>query len=140
MSSLYVQDQIRAFVAANWTATPIIDAENIFADPPSDLSPWLTMRFDSLPEEAPCLGPRQLVRKRENGSVTLAVYVESGTGNDVALGYAEGVRNMMRGQNIGGIQIWGADPPETAVPSQAQASIGNYYGYSVTCDYQYDHI
>lgn len=140
MSSKYVRDQVKAYVAANWTDTVIIDSENIFEDPPKTLDPWLTMRFDSLPEVAPCLGPRELVRKREDGSISLVVYVEVGTGTDAALQYAEDVRDLMRGANINGVIIWGADPPDTAIPSQAQSSVGNYYGYSVTCDYQYDHF
>ena len=140
MSSKYVRDQVKAYVEANWTDTVIIDAENIFTDPPKNLDPWLTMRFDSLPEEAPCLGPRPLVRKREIGSVTLVVMVQSGTGSDVALQYAEDVRDMIRGQDINGVYLKGADAPNTSIPSQAQSSLGNFFGYEVVCDYEYDHF
>lgn len=138
MSSLFVRQQVDAYLEANWTATAIVDAENEHADLPVNLAPWLTVLYQAGVERAPCLGNLAAVRKREVGTIQFIVYVGSGTGSDVALQYAEDVRNLIRGQNMNGVRFTTVDPPETAIPSQAQSSQGNYFGYAVAAQYEYD--
>lgn len=145
MSSLAVRTAIDNYLAANWTATPIVDAENQFSEPPQDLSPWLTIMYLSAIEQQPCLGPldSNTVRKREIGNFNVIVFVASGTGTDVALQYAEDVRNLLRGQrgaDLNGVKLGTVDPPDTAIPSQAQSSQGNFFGYAVSCEYEYDYF
>lgn len=139
MSSKYVRDQMDAYLAANWSATVIVDAENEFSDPPANLDPWLTVMYLGGSEQQPCLGPLATVRKREVGSINLIVFVASGTGTDVALDYAEQVRVLVRGVDINGVRMLTVDPPDTAIPSQAQSSQGNFFGYAVSAQYEYDY-
>ena len=141
MSSKYVRDEVRGFIESQWTATAIVEAENVFdQQPPPNLQPWLTMLFSGGIEEHPCLGDITVTRKRELGTIQFIVFVASGTGTDTALTYAETIRTLIRGQNLNGVRLRNADPPDTAIPSQVQSSAGNYYGYSVSCDYEYDFI
>lgn len=138
MSSKYVRDAVTAYLAANWTETEIVDSENQYAELPQNLAPWLTVFYQQGSEETPCLGDRKIVRKREVGLIQIIVYVSSGVGTEVALQYAEDARTMMRGLDITGVRFQGIDPPEAAIPSQAQSSEGNYFGFAVACPYYYD--
>lgn len=140
MSSKYVRDVIKDYLESNWTDTVIIDTENIFSSPPPGLDPWMGLMFAGGVETRPCLGALDVTRKRELGTIQFIVFVASGTGTDVALTYAERIRDLIRGKNLSGVEMQTVDPPDTAIPAQAQSSSGNFYGYSVSCDYEYDYI
>ena len=140
MSGLKVRTEVNDYLTANWTDTVIVDAENQFSTPPPDLAPWLTVMYLGATEQQPCLGPLDTVRKREIGSFNAIVFVASGTGWDVALQYAEDLRTLLRGQYLNRVMLQTVDPPDTAIPSQAQSSQGNFFGYAVSCQYEYDYF
>ncbi|MBW1672130.1 MAG: hypothetical protein JRJ45_00540 [Deltaproteobacteria bacterium] len=139
MSSKFVRDAVKAFLDANWGSTTIAGEENEFDDPPEDLAPWLTYGFISSGESKLSIGS-SVSCYLEEGQVIITVFVASGTGSSVALGYAESVRALMRSASFpGGLRFTTVDPPETAFPSQVNASSGNFFGYQVAAQYTYNY-
>ena len=140
MSSVTLRDKVAAYLAANWTETVIAGLENEIDSPPDDLAPWLSYSFHSFGETPTSIGsvPQQCLR--DTGFVYFNVWVASGRGGDAALDYAEAVRSMFRHLNLGdGVRFTTVSPPEVGIPSQAQASSGNYYSYQVNASYIYDY-
>ena len=140
MSSKHVRDGMKSFIEANWATTAIVGDENEFDSPPDDLQPWLTYGFDAQPEQVHSIGQPGNNCRSEDGDIRVTVFVASGTGSDVALGYAEQVRTLMRTADLGsGIRVESVDAPETTFPSRVAASSGNYFGYSVVANYVYNY-
>jgi hypothetical protein len=140
MSSKFVRDEIKAFLDANWTDTPIVGEENEFDSPPDNLDPWLTYGFLAEPENPVSIGAPSSNCKEEYGQIHITVFVASGSGSDAALTYAESVRTMMRTANLGsGLRVVAVDAPETAFPSRVDASQGNFFGYQVVVNYHYQY-
>ena len=141
MSSQHVKNAINDYLEANWTATPIVDSENQYADLPVNLQPWITAVYLEADERKISIGAPGNNCYRETGGIQFVVFVASGTGTDVALQYAETIRTMIRdagAAGINGVRFWELDPPDTAIPSEVRSSEGNYFGYAVFGSYEYD--
>jgi len=139
MSSKYVRDQVKAFLDANWVATIIAGAENEFEEPPGSLVPWLTYGFGAEGEQQMSIGNPGGNCFEEPGEVRVTVFVASGTGIEEALTYAESVRTMFRGVQLGQVRFTTVDPPDTSFPSSVQSSMGNWFGYQVVARYVYNY-
>jgi Bacteriophage related domain of unknown function len=139
LSSKAVRDAFRAYLAANWTTTPIVAVTNEFTTPPS-LSPWVALQFLAGTEEQVSLGSPGYNIFRESGTVFIHVIVPTGTGDEVALGYAETLRTLFRGATFGGVRCFAIDPPSTEPGTTVLADDGAFFGCSMACDYIFDVI
>ena len=139
MSSKIIRDRVTAYLNANWADTSIHGEDNVIDDPPANLDPWLSYSFFATPEERKSIGIPGGNCTEERGEVLITVYVPSGTGHTQALTYAEKVRTLMRGLQLGDLRFTTVDAPDTTFPSRVQASHGNWFGYQVVAYYVYNY-
>lgn len=140
MSSKVVREKICAYLGSNWIATPILGDENEVDAPPEDLDPWLSYGFQGFNEVVTAVGSPVKQCLRESGMINFNVWVPSGRGIDTALSHAETLRGMFRNLNLGdGVRTTVAYPPEVGIPSQIEASTGNWFAFQVSVEYVYDY-
>ena len=140
MSSKVFRDAVDTFLTDNWVATEILGLENDITELPNTLDPWLSYGFRPFQEAIRAIGSPSNQCFRETGLLSLNTWVASGTGSDVALGYAEDLRTLFRRASLGeGIRILTVAPPEVGIPSQSQSSAGNWFAYQVDAEYTYDY-
>lgn len=121
MSSLGVRALIKSFVATNAPSEKAIDLsgqyaeiENLIADHGiTRTDPWLGLQFIGNDENPITVGSTNTSGKyREMGSIYIHVVDIAKFGAaDTILARAESLRNLFRGQRIGGIVIESVTPP-----------------------------
>jgi len=133
MSSTAVRTAIRDRLAANFTSAPIHDSLNANVDPA--FGPWVTVEFLAGLEDIASVGDPGRNLYRESGTVQVHVLVPSGTGDTLAVQYADQIRAVFRGQTFDGVQVVGVDPPQTT-----DAEDGNWFTATVAFDYEYEFV
>lgn len=107
MSSDTVYDAIRAYLTAQWTATPI-RFENEVADasnnplPPSTPTSWIAMAISGTAYGQQSIGAAEQTDNRwdEEGILWLYVMVPSGTGASLARQHAKALADLFRGTTL----------------------------------------
>jgi hypothetical protein len=137
MSSKPVRDAVGNFLAANWLTTPIVAVNNVFPTPPS-LEPWIAVQFVTGAEAQASLGDPGNNVYRETGTIFVHIVVPAGTGDALALTYAEELRTLFRNARFDGVHCLSADPPNTEPGTTVVADDGAWFGASFAVDYEYD--
>jgi hypothetical protein len=110
MASKTVVDAVEAFLAANWTTTPIIGV-NLQGEPPADGSPWLTVQYPTATEThigMAAVGNRSF---REEGTIRLVLSIRRGDGQSQGLAWMDTLRNLFRAAQFGGVTARTPSPP-----------------------------
>jgi hypothetical protein len=136
MSSKQVRSEIKDFLNANWSSTPIYDLSDFFNvdDLPSNLDSWLGIQFIGGVEDLREIGATCY---RERGLIFFHVVVESGFNSDKALGLCEELRNILRSVRINDLVIEQVKPP-TDNEGKALYFSGNWHGWLVESIYYFD--
>lgn len=149
MASKYVKDTTWAFFVANWTASRLINTENLFANEAvqrdlGTLEEWVTMHPMGATESQVSMGAPGSRRWREEGTIAFVAYVPSGTGVNRAETLADALQTLFRGKQItdgaGGpaITFEAVNPPDTGFPASMSGNGGNWFGYAVHAQYSTD--
>ena len=134
MSSAAVRTAIRDRLAANFDSAPIVETINVNAVP--DYQPWVALDFLAGTEDIASIGDPGQNLYRESGTVQIHVFVPSGTGDTLAVTYADQIRAVFRGQSWDGVQVQGVDPPQTGDGSED----GSWFRASIAFDYDFDFV
>lgn len=137
MSSSAVRTAVRARLATNWNTTPIYNVTNEFPNPTEETA-FVALEFPGGFEEQASIGSPGSNIWREVGTFMIHVLVPAGTGESTALGYADTIRTIFRGQQFDGVRCYAADPPASGAGAGPIDLDGNWYGVTVTVDYDYD--
>ncbi len=135
MSSKYVKDQFEASWAAKVPTIPLYQTDN--EDPDHEdgtllSGAWATLEYNDFGEEILSLGSPSC--RRENGTISVVLSVESGEGSAALDTAGEVIRLAYRNWAVTDLRIDTADPL-----SDGGFSDGNYYTASVDLSYVYDY-
>ena len=147
MSSTVVRTTIKAdfasFMTANYPGVPVLDDPNNFRDRDTvfneDPDVWVSMFFYVTDTMQASIGPPGSRTWREYGVVDITVFAPSGEGDAELLSMCEAIKSHFRGTTIGNVNCMAADGPTLAILSEAYASRGNWFGYSIDVEYRYDY-
>jgi hypothetical protein len=132
-ASKAVYDAVYARLNDNWTATEVVDANNIRVDAPRKAYVTVTIDGD---EEQMSFGAPGGNTYRESGLISLHLIVDSNTGTDDLLTWADALRTLFRGKEFGGVSTRSASPAQPVDTSQS----GLYYRSQIFVEYYYDLI
>lgn len=131
MAAKPVVDAVAAFLAANWTATSVIDLNAGEATPP-DGSAFLQIQYPVASETfigMASVGSRTF---REDGAVRFVLSVPRTTGLDQAYSWIETLRDLFRAATIGSVRF------REAAPATTGNADGNYWVLSFAATYYFD--
>jgi hypothetical protein len=136
MSSSAVRTEVKNYLQANWTETPIYDLSDFYSleDLPSDLESWLGIQFIGGLEEVRAIGETCY---RERGIIFFHVVVQSGFDSANALSLCENLRDLMRALRVNSLVIEQVKPPNDSF-GKALFFKGNWHGWAVETEYYYD--
>lgn len=139
MSSSYVRDTVKDWLAANSPLTTVLDLADIntLADlPPNLTGAWIAVQFVSAVEERVSIGPEACWR--EEGIFFVHVVVPAGFNASAAIAYCETIRAGLRGNRLApDMYVRSVDPPSDAA-SIALGLDGPWKGWAVVADYYRD--
>ena len=130
MASKAVHDAVNARLEAVWTATPV-KALNQYADPDT---PFLVVEYPYSASEQLTFGSPGNNVIREQGSIRMAFRVETGSGVEDALAWADQLAALFRNQRFDGVRTF---VPTTPVFDDQNVQ-GAYYEVSFAVPYQLD--
>lgn len=136
MSSLIVREHVASVWATKLPDLPLKDAHNTNADYTAVLpSEWAALLFHDVSRRRIALGNPGCYR--ENGIITMRVYVKSGIGQTRALTLAEGVVSAWLNYAglFGQLHFLEVSPPQDLADG---GSVGDWYAVQVDVSYIYD--
>ena len=133
-----VSQAIRAHLAAGFAALPIAWPNEDFERPvdaaTNKVLPFVVVELFSGGDEQSSIGAPGDNLFRSEGRLAMHVYVPRGAGDDVALQHCKVLRDLFRGQEIGGIEFRGGQIP----PGGDGDDQGLYWRRSVSIDFRFD--
>lgn len=138
MSSVYVRDQFKQFLASNAPSEDVIDLTSLFEDLKQYLgensiqpdAPWLGIEFignDEVPVSLAATNDKGLYR--ETGAVALHVVAEAKIGvGDSLLARGKTLQDLFRGRTIGDITIESVSPMNTGAGATLEFEDGYMSG------------
>lgn len=137
MSSNAVRIAVRARLAANWATTTIYNVTNEFPNPTEE-SAFVALEFPGGFEEQASIGSPGSNIYRETGTFLIHIMVPAGTSDDTVTEYADTIRTIFRGQQFSGVRCYAADPPASGNGAGPIDLDGNWFGATVSVDYDFD--
>lgn len=133
MAGKAVVDAVAARLAANWTATAIVDPDTVDAGSP-DGSAYVTIEYPVAQENQITIGSPGSNVFRETGAFRIVVSSPVGGGTTQALGWIDQLRSIFRAKQFGGVT--------TLAPSPGIVNNSNYVAgrFIVSCvvPYRFD--
>ena len=138
MASAVVVTAIQTALAANWTATPIVQPNNESLVP-DDGSAFLVLEFPPVGDETQItIGAQGTRIFREEGAILLTLCIPLGIGVNAVttpwLTQFDALRAAMRGQQFGYVNTLGASPAH----ENGESDRGAYYELSSAIPYYAD--
>lgn len=134
MASKAVVDAVNAYLAANWTALPVIGPNPPSNARPSGRGSFVAVQYPVANREQITVGaPGQNVL-REEGAIRLVVHVNVGEGVDQALTRADELSALFTNKRFSGVETFAASPG--AFDDRNEDS--GYYRVSLVVPYTYD--
>lgn len=137
MASAAVMTAIEARLAANWTRTPIITA-NDTANSPDDGSAYLVVEYPVANENQISLGAPGSRLFREDGGVLLTLVVPAGAGVNTSPNtwatWFDALRAAFRGAQFNGVSTWAPQPPRIGDANDQ----GAYFSMTTVIPYYFD--
>lgn len=149
MSSVYVRNQFKTFLAANAATEKVADMSGGYSHledflaaqtpPITMIEPWLGLQFipgDELPITLPATNSRG--KYRETGAVYIHVVEVAKAGvNDSILARGETLRDLFRGMRIGEVKIESMTPLNFELGATLSFE-GGFIAGSFIVSYEYD--
>ena len=129
MARKAVVDAVEAYLAANWSACPVI-GPNGAGTTPEDGAPYIVAQY-------PVAGTVRMVHQpyyREHGSIRFVIHVGRGAGIDQALAWADDLAALFRFKAFGGVRT---QTPSSPMFDDEQSD-GNYFWCALIVPYRYD--
>jgi hypothetical protein len=112
MASKTVVDAVKARLAANWSAVPLLE-DNVDTAGPDDGGPYLELQFPVANERQITVGAPGRNVFREEGAFRLVLAIRTGDPLDQALAWIEQLRALFRSKQFGGVTTWAPSPAVT---------------------------
>lgn len=130
MAGKVVVDAVSAMLAANWTATAIID-DDTTGQGTGDGSPYVTVEYPVSVENQITIGSPGNNVFRESGAFRIVLISQTGTGLSQPLAWIDQLRAIFRGKQFGGVT--------TYAPSPGIVSNSNYIAgkFIISCSIPY---
>lgn len=109
MASKTVVDAVKARLAANFTAVPLL-VDNVDSAGPDDGSPYLELQFPVANEQQITVGAPGRNVFREEGAFRLVLSVRTGDPLDQALTWIDQLRALFRGKQFAGVTTYAPSP------------------------------
>lgn len=109
MAGKVVVDAVSARLAANWTATAIVDADAGLL-PPADGSTYVTLEYPVAVENQITVGSPGNNVFRESGAFRIKMVCPTGTGLSQPLAWIDQLRAIFRGQHFGTVTTFAPSP------------------------------
>lgn len=109
MAGKVVVDAVAARLAANWTATAIVD-DDAGMLPPADGSAYVTLEFPISVENQITVGSPGNNVFRESGAFRIKLVCQIGTGISQPLAWIDQIRAIFRGKQFGGVTTFAPSP------------------------------
>ena len=135
MARLAVVTAVNAWLAANWTATPIVKMNDSESKPPALGAQYIQATYPLANEEQVSIGAPGNNRWRETGAFQIKVYGKRGSGLSDTLTKADALAALFRGQRIAADMQ--CNEASTAV-LQDDNDQGNYFVAGVIVNYNHD--
>ncbi len=119
MASKYVEDAISAYLASNWSTTPIL-TENEQAEAPEDGSSFIILQFPAANIRRLSTGTRHY---REEGGFRILINVPRGEGTATIRSYGQTLATLFRDVRISGVNCRAPSEPYT----DDESDRGNYF-------------
>src|SRR3712207_7528017 len=133
MATRAVIDGFASYLAANWTALPVIGPNNL-ADRPTDRWAFLGVQYPATVDRQVTFGTPGLNVQRQDGVCRLVIHVAVGEGLGDALVWADDLIALFRNKRIGDIQTFSPTSPVFDDRNED----GGYYRVSIAVPYTYD--
>lgn len=130
MASKAVMDAVEQRLAANWTATAIIGA-NQQGDAPNDGSSFVIVQYPVATTERPSVTTRKY---REEGVIRLVLNSQRGIGTVDAATMADSLAALFRDQKFGGVEC---HVPDSFTDDDASEN-GNFFVTAISVPYSFN--
>src|SRR3954467_5213397 len=133
MASKTVEDAVDAYLAANWTASPVL-SENEQQEAPEDGTPFLLVQYPVANTRRVATGTPSYL---EEGGFRILINVERGAGTDKIREWGEDLVALFRDVVIPGTDIHCLVPTEPYTDDQSDQ--GNYFAGSLVVQYLFSY-
>lgn len=136
MSSLPVKEAVWTILDDDWSATRVLDLDNLAPGIDTEMTPWVSPQFLGMPEEQIGLGDASSRYWRERGYVHLLVAVPARSGWRTCDTHARNLGKLFRARQVSADLVFGAvSPPRTY--TEDEAILGNWSVRAILVDYLY---
>lgn len=128
MASRAVEDAIDAYLAANWSTSPIL-TENQHGEVPADGSGFIILQFPVSNVERVAVNKRLY---REEGGFRIVIAVPRGVGTATIRDYGEQLATLFRDKTISGVTCLAPSEPFT----DDESDRGLYFVGTLVCPFE----
>lgn len=100
MARLQVVTAVDAYLAANWTQTPIVKMNDAASAPPAKGAPYILVTYPFASETQMSIGVPGANIWREHGAFQVRIYGERSKGLSGTVTLADAIANLLRGKRI----------------------------------------
>ena len=133
MASAAVMAAVEAYVAAHWTATPIVGL-NAGGGVPRRNTPFMAIEYPIADEEQISIGAPGSNVFRETGAFRIVLLIPAGVSLGTWPAAIDALRAALRGKSFGGLVTWAVPPPTLSERSDR----GAYLEMSFVVPYRFD--
>ncbi|MCK1322150.1 hypothetical protein IVA94_14865 [Bradyrhizobium sp. 156] len=122
MASKSVMDAVASQLAANWTVTPVVPADEVTSGP-ADGSSYVTVEYPVAKEDQITVGAPTKNVFRETGAFRIVLNSPSGQGVDQAFTWIDQLRVIFRGKQFSGVTTFAPSP---AIENKSNYQAGRF--------------
>lgn len=136
MASRDVSDAVEAYLAANFSACPVVAIGGRRAEPPPSRSAFVQVQYPVGFEEQRSIGAPGENWFREEGAIRFVVFSPAGESVTALASLADNLRDLFRNRRFDGVRTFEANPitldDGSDQPGYLQGSFAVAYEYDIT--------